>query len=190
MEWTSTLFGAAIGFMSSIGVIIAQRLLDRVGKIEIYAKVVYDRPTGIYTWGFSNRGGSIFLNVPLWLEIQNLAYTSRIIRDINLLLISDGKEVGKMMQSNRSGKEGNIIYANEGSYSLSINGREFRKLECHFLLEKNQDAKRFDEIYLCYYDEKNHIHMFSLGKMEGDWTEKEFPNKREWIKLKKVKKRR
>ena len=38
MDWLSTIVGAAIGFVSSIGIIIVQRLLDRAGKIEIYAK--------------------------------------------------------------------------------------------------------------------------------------------------------
>lgn len=88
MDWLSTIVGAAIGFVSSIGIIIVQRLLDRAGKIEIYAKAVYDRPTGTYTWGFHRNADGIFLNVPLWIEIQNLSNSTRILRDINLLLVS------------------------------------------------------------------------------------------------------
>ena len=61
MDWLSTLIGAAIGFLSSIGIIIIQRLLDRAGKVEIYAKAVYDRPTGTHTWGFHRNADGIFL---------------------------------------------------------------------------------------------------------------------------------
>ncbi len=37
MDWLSTIVGAVIGFVSSMGIIIVQRLLDRAGKIEIYS---------------------------------------------------------------------------------------------------------------------------------------------------------
>ena len=49
MDWFSTILGAIIGFISSIGIIVVQRLLDRVGKLEIYVKVVNDRTTGTNT---------------------------------------------------------------------------------------------------------------------------------------------
>ena len=63
MDWLSTIVGAAICFVSSIGIIIVQRLLDRAGKIESYAKAVYDRLTGTHTWGFHRNADGIFLNV-------------------------------------------------------------------------------------------------------------------------------
>ena len=43
MDWASTLIGAAIAFVSSIGIIVVERLFDRSGKLKIYAKVVYHR---------------------------------------------------------------------------------------------------------------------------------------------------
>ena len=186
MDWLSTIVGAAIGFVSSIGIIIVQRLLDRAGKIEIYAKAGYDRPTGTYTWGFYRNADGIFLNVPLWIEIQNLSNSTRILRDINLLLVSKGKEVATMIQSNRTDikGEGPYLYANDGSYSLSLGGAEIKEMDCHFLLKASLDVPPFDEIVLRYYDEKNRAHKFSLGQVEGDWTVKEFPCSGEWIKLK------
>ena len=186
MDWLSTLIGAAIGFVSSIGIIILQRLLDRVGKIEIYVKAVYDRPTGSHTWGFHRNADGIFLNVPLWIEIQNLSNSTRIIRDINLLLVSKGKELATLIQSNRTDIKGQgpYLYANDGSYSLSLGGAEIKKMDCHFLLKESSDVPPFDEIVLRYYDEKNRAHKFSLGQVEGDWTVKEFPHSGEWIKLK------
>lgn len=186
MDWFSTIIGAAIGFVSSIGIIFVQRIIDRVGKIEIYAKVVYNRSTGSYTWGFRKNADGVFLNVPLWIEIQNLSNSTRILRDINLLLVSDGKELVTMIQSNRteSKEQGFYLYANEGSYSLSLGGGEIKKIDCLFLLKGGSDIPSFDEISLRYYDEKNRAHIFSLGHVEGDWIEKDFSRSGEWIKLK------
>lgn len=137
MDWRSTLIGAVIGFASSIGIIIAQRIIDRLGKLEIYAKVVNDLPTGSYTWGFRKNAEGMFLTVPLWIEIENLSNSARILRDINLLLVSDGKELATMKQSNRTKikERGIYLYANEGSYSLSLGGGEIKKIECHFVLK-------------------------------------------------------
>ena len=186
MDWFSMIIGAAIGFVSSIGIIFVQRLIDRAGNLEIYAKVVYNRSTGSYTWGFRSSVDGMYLSVPLWIEIQNLSNSTRIIRDINLLLVSKGKELVTMIQSNRADIKNQEIYlfANGGSYSLSLGGGEIKKIECHFLLKASPDIPAFDEIYLRYYDEKCRVHKFSLGHVEGDWIEKEFPRSGEWIKLK------
>ena len=189
MDWFSTIIGAVIGFISSIGIIIVQRIIDRAGNLEIYAKVVGDRLTGSYTWGFYRNTDGMFLIVPLWIEIQNLSNSFRILRDINLLLFADGKELTTMVQSNRTESKSRevLLFANEGSYSLSLGGGEIKKLDCQFLLKASPDIPFFDEIVLRYYDEKNHAHMFSLGYVEGDWIEKEFPRNGEWIRLKEKK---
>lgn len=187
MDWFSMILGAIIGFISSIGIIVVQRLLDRVGKLEIYVKVVNDRPTGTYTWGFHENADGIILNVPIWIEFQNLSNCNRIIRDINLLLVVEGREVTKMVQSNRSSGRDSYVYANNGSYSLSISGREVKDIECHFLLKASLDVPCFDEIYLRYFDEKNCTHKFSLGKVDGNWSVKEFPRPEEWMRLKEKK---
>lgn len=186
MDWFSMIIGAAIGFVSSIGIIFVQRLIDRAGNLEIYAKVVYNRSTGSYTWGFRSSVDGMYLSVPLWIEILNLSNSTRIMRDINLLLVSEGKELLTMIQSNRTEikNRGNYLYANEGSYSLSLGGGEIKKIDCYFLLKGGSDISSFDEIILRYYDEKNRAHKFSLGHVEGDWVEKEFSRSGEWINLK------
>jgi len=191
MDWLSTIIGAAIGFVSSIGIIVVQRLFERAGRLEIYAKVVYDRPTGSHTWGFRNGRDGITLNVPIWIEIQNLSNSARILRDINLLLVSEGKDVAAMTQINRAGSKdsGEYLYANEGNYSLSVEGREIKRIVCYFSLKFYTDVPNFDEIKLRYFDEKNQPRKFSLGKVEGDWKIKEFPRNEEWIKLREDKKR-
>ena len=79
----------------------------------------------------------MYLSVPLWIEILNLSNSTRIMRDINLLLVSEGKELLTMIQSNRTEikNRGNYLYANEGSYSLSLGGGEIKKIDCYFLLK-------------------------------------------------------
>lgn len=185
MDWFSTLLGAAIGFISSIGIMLVQRMLDRAGKLELYAKMVYDRSTGSYAWGFQQNADGVFLNVPIWIQIQNLSSSSRIIRDVNLILLNEGKELVSMIQSNRAEikNQGKYLFANEGCYSLSVGGREIKQINCHFLLKHTADVSSFDEIMLRYYDEKNHVHKFSLGHVNGDWQERDFPRNGEWLKL-------
>ncbi len=189
MDWLSTIIGAAIGFVSSIGIIVVQRLFDRAGKLEIYAKVVNDHSTSSYTWGFQKRADGILLSVPILIEIQNLSNSTRILRDINLLLVSGGKEIATMVQGTKVDLEdrGVYFYANGGSYSLSIAGGEIKRIDCHFLLKSRTDVPHFDEIKLRYFDEKNRPRKFSLGKVEGDWCIKEFPRNEDWIKLREEK---
>ena len=189
MDWFSTIIGAIIGFVSSIGIILVQRIVDRIGNIDIYTRVVCDRSTSSHIWGFHRRSNELFLNIPLWIEIQNLSNSTRILRDINLLLFSEGKELVTMIQCERINikSQGLYLYANEGSYSLSIGAGEIKKIDCYFLLKANLDNPIFDEIVLRYYDEKNLAHKFSLGHVKGDWNEKEFPRSEEWIKLKEMK---
>ena len=189
MDWLSTLIGAAIGFVSSIGIIVVQRLFDRAGKLELYAKVVNDRPTGSNTWGFQKRADGILLSVPIWIEVQNLSNSARILRDINLLLVSGGKEIASMVQGTKVDLKdhGEYFYANGGSYSLSVAGGEIKRINCHFLLKSHTDVPRFDEIKLRYFDEKNRPRKFLLGEVEGDWCIKEFPRNKEWMTLREEK---
>lgn len=85
MDWTSTLIGAAIGFLSSVGIIIVERLFDRSGKLKIFAKVVYHRTNENRTWGFHSGAEGLIFGVPLWLEFENTSNTTRVIRDVNLI---------------------------------------------------------------------------------------------------------
>lgn len=190
MNWVSTVVGALIGFLSSIGIILVQRALDKAGKLNIYAKVVYDHSTGSFTWGFQGGGDSVCLNVPIWIEVHNLSNTTRVMRNVNLVLLNGGIILAEMVQSNRTSNKKNhdhYYYANHGSYSFSIAAKEIIQYECHFLLNGNADKQHFDEIGLRYYDEKNRPHLFSLGSVCGDWKVHEFPRSGEWELLKEEK---
>jgi len=185
MDYTSTIIGAVISFISSIGILIVERLFEKFGKLRIYTKIVYDRSTGSYTWGFRDTADGLVLNVPLWLEVVNHSKRPRILRDINLLIASRGKVLTPMLQINYAKtNDDNLSFANEGSYSLSINGDDVRRIVCHYCLKANHNTAVFDEILLRYFDEKGRAHTFSLGYVEGDWHIKEFPRNETWIELK------
>lgn len=187
MDILSAVIGALIGFVSSIGIIVVERLIDRSGKLKIYAKVVYDRIDDRRTWGFHRNQDGLFLNIPLWIEIQNLSNSTRALRDVNLVLYNEGRYIVSMKQINRSGKKENVFhYANNGSYSFVIEPRTITKYECYFILKKEENNIRyFDQIKLRYFDEYDREHNFVLGNVEGNWVERQFTFSGEWQALNK-----
>lgn len=40
MDWLSTIVGAAIGFLASIGTMLVQQGMDKAGKLKLYCVVV------------------------------------------------------------------------------------------------------------------------------------------------------
>ena len=186
MDWISTVVGAVIAFVSSAGIVMLQMYINRKGSIDFYAKVVYSPASNGSTWGFNNNQSGIILTVPIWFEIQNTSNVSRIIRDLNLVLVDKGKEIATMKQCNSMRKSAldESEFANAGSYSLSIGARDIKRIECFFAFVKDSNISNFDEIKMCYYDEKDKEHKLSLGHVNGDWTIRQFEYTGEWIKLK------
>ena len=187
MDWCSTLIGGLIGFISSVGTLIVERLLNQNAKINLYAKIVYEHRYGKNTWGFWNFEDEIALNVPIWIEFQNLSNSTRVMRNVNLLLYKDGNRQQELCQINRSGdREKKFDFANDGSYSFVIEPRSIQKYECHFSLKQSMcKAECFYEIKLRYFDEKDKEHILHLGSVNGSWEVGDFPRSGEWIKLKK-----
>lgn len=134
-DWCSTIIGALIGFMSSVGVIIVKR--------------IFERSLGKRTWEFQTTQDGMYLNVPLWIEIQNLSNVLKVMRDVNLLLYKQGKYVAEMHQINRTGnQENSFLYANSGRYSFVIAARNIAKYECHFALKKNDIARKKGKMHI------------------------------------------
>lgn len=65
MDVFFTIIGALIGFVSSIGIIIVERIIDRSGKLKIYVELVYDRIDNRRTWRFHRNQDGMFLNISL-----------------------------------------------------------------------------------------------------------------------------
>jgi hypothetical protein len=162
------IIGAAIGFISSIGTIIFAELLKKQGKLKIYYKIVFSKFNERETWGFHNGSDGLTFEVPLWIEIQNTSNVARVVRDFNILLFKDGKELTRMMQINKTKDES---FGNEGGYSFVIQPRSLTKYDLHFCIKKNQMGEnyQFDEIRLRYFDEKDKVHIFPLNRIERCW---------------------
>lgn len=187
MDWVSTLVGAAIGFVSSIGILVVEKLLNRTGSIHIYAKVVHDRGTGQYTWGFKNTTEGTSFHVPLWLELENTSNTTRVMRDVNLVLFCGKKRLTEMIQFQKTtSKDDKVItYGNDESYSFVLEPRSIRRYECHFGLKESViQGAQFDQVKLRYYDEHDKEHLLHLEKVAGDWMIRQFPRSGKWQKLK------
>ena len=185
MDWVSTIIGAAIGFVSSVGIIVAERLINKAGRLKVYYKIVYDHPTGKNTWGFQRTDQGIFLIVPIWLEIENTTNSTRVLRDVNLVLFRNGKRIADLMQANCCGEKENPHYfGNNGSYSFIAEPKSIRKYECHFFLKQNpMEDQQFDEIKLRYFGEHDQEYFFSIGKVDGNWRIGDFKRPEVWKRL-------
>lgn len=162
------IIGATIGFLSSIGTTIVTDLLSKKGEIKIYYKIVYSKARVGGTWGFHKGSSGMIFDIPIWIEILNTSNTVRVARDINILLYKDGREVAKMIQINKINDE---LLGNEGSYSFVVQPRSINKYDLNFSIKKNDMGEdyEFNEIRLCYFDEKEKIHIFLLDKIERCW---------------------
>ena len=162
------LIGAAIGFISSIGTTIVAELLKRQGEVKIYYKIVFSKANNDKTWGFFRSENEIIFEVPMWVELQNTSNGVRVIRDLNILLFKDGKQIFQMTQIN---KYDDSWYGNEGAYSFVLQPRSLKKYDLHFAIKKSEmnDNYKFDEIKLRYFDEKDKKHIFTLKKLKQCW---------------------
>ena len=77
IDWNEIIYvlvGAVIGFLGSIGVMLAGRALDRKGTIQIFYRRTSQRGLKKFGWGFDKTGdGRLCLTIPVVFEIQNIA---------------------------------------------------------------------------------------------------------------------
>ena len=166
------LVGGLIGFLSSIGTILVSRIIEKQGRVKLYYKVVFFKGNGRYTWGFRRKLPETSFDVPLWIELQNTSNVVRIVRDFNVLLFYNGKEIGQMIQINRIGVDGKEeILGNEGGYSFVLSPRSIRKYDLHFSIKYAQLNASFNEIRLRYYDENDRQHIFPMKSIKACWEE-------------------
>lgn len=202
MDWLSTIVGAAIGFLASIGTMLVQQGMDKAGKLKLYCVVVKgDDP--IVSVGFKTsitEPGMISFLIPIKLEIQNTSNTCRVIRDVSMWLYEEEKPVAEMVQiqnvrhtQSTSGKvtsESTSEYgADKNMYSFVIQPRNIQREHCAYAykIKKEEIGKyMFDDIRLSYYDEKDKKHLFSVRKIENAWTMKQMNGDDDWILLKEV----
>lgn len=200
IDWNEVillLIGAAIGLFSSVIILALERVLDRKGKLHIFYRFTRDLLTE-RGWGFDQRDfGRCFLTIPAEFELQNTSNSTRVIRDVSLMLYNGDKCVAKMIQADHlklTKKSGNVITeqkdfhfgAEKGSYSFVLPPRSIQRQHCEYIavVEKEEiEEKTFDRIKLRYYDEKNKAHFFDIREISDCWKTKHYEADEEWILL-------
>ncbi|WP_072500633.1 hypothetical protein [Olsenella phocaeensis] len=191
--YIGTLIGGLIGFLSSLGVQIAMRVLDRKGKLSYYGRI---NSSFLQDWGFFSADGKMTFVVPLELECQNTSNVTRVVRDVSLSLWRGGVEVSRMRQTqgiyNEHKHNGKVESRDSfalgdvnGSYSLVVPPRSIKKMNCFFTcrLEQNVQGISFDEIRISCYDERDHLHRSRLTEFDGNWKERSMPMEDAWAKI-------
>lgn len=201
IDWNELIYvlvGAIIGFAGSIIVMLTERALDRKGSIQIFCRKINRRGTKKYGWGFDEyTDGRLGITIPIVFEVQNTSNTTRVIRDVSLLLYSGNTFVEKMLQS--SGKHvtmrtGNTVTetkdflfgAEKGSYSFVLPPRSIQRQECEYcyiIYPEEKEQKFFDTIIARYYDERNKAHTFKVMSFDKVWTNEYFEPDKDWCIL-------
>ena len=194
MDILSAIIGGAIGFVSSIGIIIIERILDRKGKLNVFYKCI-NSPAMIKGWGIHiTDDNRISFLVPVAFELQNTSNTTRVIRDLSLELYNENSFVAKMIQSeylkNAKIKDGVelekevINYGSEkGSYSFVLPPRSIQKQKCSYVLAISQSEtknKKFDSIRISYFDERNHKKSYLFKSNLDGWDSKSYQPDKDW----------
>ena len=166
------LVGGGIGFVSSIGTVIVTNWLNKIGKVRLYTKMVYSRNPGWKSWGFYQTDGDLIFQIPLWLEIQNTSKQTRVIRDVNIDLVNQGKVITNMKQCSEI-KLGETIdfYGTEGTYSFIAEPLSIKKYRCQFMIRKSEikGSPEFNEIRLRYYNERDQEKSYHLRCVTDCW---------------------
>lgn len=201
IDWNEIIYvlvGAVIGFVGSIVVMLAERALDKKGTIQIFYRRTNQRGMKKYGWGFDKIGdGRLYLTIPVVFEIQNTSNTTRVIRDVSLLLYRGDTFIGKMYQSagrHVTTRTGNTITdekdytfgAEKGSYSFVLQPRSIQRQECEYsyvIYANKKEEKVFDTIIARYYDERNKSHTFRVMTIEKAWEPNYFEPDQEWCIL-------
>lgn len=202
IEWAEIVYvlaGAIIGFFASIFVLILERILDRKGKMTIFYRRTNQRGSNGRGWGFDHSGdGRVYFTVPMEFELQNTSNTTRVIRDVSLLLYDGINFVAKMRQLEGihiTSRTGNTITgekdysfgAENGSYSFVLQPRSIQRQHCEYIFAvypSEKEAKSFDRVYARYYDERNKPHKFKVMDISNCWDRKHFPVDDDWLELK------
>lgn len=187
--------GAIIGFATSIGTIIVERILDRRGKLKIYYRINGDKRT-ILPFGFARtQDNDISFSIPMQIEVQNTSRTNCVIRDLNVTLYKDGVLVDHMVQitsvTNNKTENGKTVEtqsctfgAENSAYSFVVEPLSIRHEYCCFLYLHGNAGKVFDEVKIRYFDNRDKEHVYSILKIQKCWAEKAFEGTHDWVLLK------
>ncbi|WP_459541851.1 hypothetical protein [Parvimonas micra] len=181
-----TVLGGILGFASSIGVIIVEKIMANRGNLLIFYKRIYSH-LSCKPWGIREFDITLF-EIPIKFEIQNTSSVLKVVRDLSMYLYEGEEEVDKFTsieyynytEDNKKIKE---ICANEGSYSFVIPSKSIVNFKCYFSLKKSKNNEKFDNVKLSYYDHNNKKHIYDICRIEKGWNSDEFFIDKDWIML-------
>jgi len=191
--------GAGIGIVASVATILVQKWIDMRGKLHIFYRFTYQKGMGKNGWGFGEgETGNLFFAIPVVFELQNTSNTTRVIRDLSLLLYNGEKCISKMMQMDymkTTRRTGNNVTeekehwfgTEKGSYSFVLEPRSIQRQVCEYMLvipKAEKEKYVFDKIMARYYDEKNKAIYFEVRKVNNVWEQKFYDIDEEWNLLK------
>ena len=198
MDILSAIIGGAIGFVSSIGIIIIERILDRKGKLNVFYKCI-NSPAMNDGWGIHiTDDNRISFLVPVAFELQNTSNTTRVIRDLSLELYNGNSFVVKMIQGEyikstivKDGieieKEVICYGAEKGSYSFVLPPRSIQKQKCSYVFAINPneiETHKFNNIRICFFDERNHKKSYGFKPNLDGWNSKPYQADKDWQRVK------
>lgn len=189
MDWLSTLVGGAIGFVASIVALITEKLWDRAGRLKVFYVIRSSHQNAVDTFGTSDSSDGPTFVVPLVFELQNTTNTTRVMRDVSVLMYKDGKYVDEMLQIGQVGKKDEKCHEYGGdnqSYSFVVQARSIHKIYGTYVYAPGFDpAKKqdFNEIRLRYFDEKNKAREYHIRYIDNPWDQRDMDGDENWILL-------
>lgn len=185
----SLIVGGMISLVTSISLLFVQRKLDRRGDLLIFYRMLC--PVNNTKKLYFEMNDEIIFNFQILFDLQNTSNSSKVMRDINILLYKDNKYVAKMKRNYLAvQKEGNKLiredkFGNEqNSYSITIPPRGIQTLLFDFLYDiKQEEIQKYDfnNIRLEYHDDKNKCHVLKMREIKNCWKEEYFENDIDWI---------
>ena len=166
----STLFSLVGSFIGFLLQVIVSNIISNRGKVKVYIKSVYNK-INHQPWGFDTSATGLIFSVPLWMEIHNTTAKKQIIRNLNLVLYKDNKQVAKMTQINYFEKSSQIFfYGENGAYSFLVDAFEIKRYDLLFDIYKKEVDDDFDEVRISYYDSKDKYHEFKIFEISDPWV--------------------
>lgn len=199
-----TLAGGVIGFVSSLGLYLAQHLIKRIGKIKIYYKILdEDLNENVFCkYGFNiSQSHTLSFSIPIKFEILNTSNTSRVLRDINISLFKNNElKVERMTQieniktktykGDKVSEYDEIENGDKGGYSFIIPPHTIQKYKCLFYCKRSdfkENSLDVNKIVLQYYNEKDIPISYEIDMLKID-EQNEYITLKEWTLAKKLKK--
>jgi len=184
----SLLIGSALTLLVYISFAIITKLSNHIGSFKIFVKTVYSKIDESTCLQVINRPEYRIFQIPLWIEFINTKNTSIIVRNLNMILFNDNKEVAKTIQINyfkeKADSTTKDYFANKGNYSFVIPPYSYQKFDLYFTLKDTSINKNdFNKIKLSYYNSKGKLKILEFKNFEGGWNSEKIIKDDDWHEL-------